>query len=107
MHCILIDAHLSNGDQLAMLDNVCIAFLYMPTSPMGINWRCSIMYPIVNNIKAAVKLSGIEEVLEHSFIVVEQLISQVILGVDFLQQQGLVLPRPCQSPLLDRKDQHL
>ena len=63
----------------------------MPTSPMGINWRCSIMYPIVNNIKAAVKLSGIEEVPEHSFIVVEQLISQVILGVDFLQQQGLVL----------------
>ena len=55
----------------------------MPTSPMGINWRCSIMYPIVNNIKAAVKLSAIEEVLEHSFIVVEQLISQVILGVDF------------------------
>ena len=47
--------------------------------------------PIVNNVKAAVKLSGIEEVPEHSFIVVEQLISQVILGVDFLQQQGLVL----------------
>eukprot|EP00731_Ephydatia_muelleri_P006920 Em0003g1168a len=49
------------------------------------------MYPIVNNIKAAVKLSGIEEVPEHCFIVIEQLISQVILGVDFLQQQGLVL----------------
>ena len=42
-------------------------------------------------VKASVKLSGIEEVPEHSFIVVEQLISQVILGVDFLQQQGLVL----------------
>ena len=47
--------------------------------------------PIMNNVKAAVKLSGIEEVPEHSFIVVDQLISQVILGVDFLQQQGLVL----------------
>ena len=47
--------------------------------------------PIANNVKAAVKLSGIEELPEHSFIVVEQLISQVILGVDFLQQQGLVL----------------
>ncbi|KAL5496544.1 hypothetical protein EMCRGX_G012850 [Ephydatia muelleri] len=43
--------------------------------------------PIMNNVKAAVKLSGIEEVPEHSFIVVDQLISQVILGVDFLQQQ--------------------
>ena len=47
--------------------------------------------PIVNNVKVAVKLSGIEEVLEQSFIVVKQLISQVILGIDFLQQQGLVL----------------
>eukprot|EP00731_Ephydatia_muelleri_P010889 Em0005g1475a len=47
--------------------------------------------PIVNSVKAAVKLRGIVEVPEHSFIVVEQLISQVILGVDFLQQQGLVL----------------
>ena len=37
--------------------------------------------PIVNNVKAAVKLSGIEEVPEHCFIVVEQLISQVISGV--------------------------
>eukprot|EP00731_Ephydatia_muelleri_P033825 Em0039g11a len=57
--------------------------------------------PIVNNVKAAVKLSSIVEVRypvgfktatssvpEHSFIVVEQLISQDILG---LQQQGLVL----------------
>ena len=47
--------------------------------------------PIVNNVKAAVKLSGIEEVPKHSFIVVKQLISQVILRVDFLQQQGLIL----------------
>ena len=47
--------------------------------------------PIVNNVKAAVKLSGIEEIPEHSFIVVEQLISQFILEVDFLQQQDLVL----------------
>ena len=45
----------------------------------------------MTNVKAAVKLSGIDEVPEHSFIVVEQLISQVILRVDFLQQQGLVL----------------
>ena len=45
----------------------------------------------MNNVKAAVKLSGIEEVPKHSFIVVKQLISQVILGVDFLQQQGLIL----------------
>ncbi|KAL5517044.1 hypothetical protein EMCRGX_G002511 [Ephydatia muelleri] len=83
----------SDGD-LAMLDVFPlrgIDLFKMPTSPMGINWRCSIMYPIANNIKAAVKLSGIEEVPEQSLIVVEQLISQVILGVDFLQQQGLVL----------------
>eukprot|EP00731_Ephydatia_muelleri_P011448 Em0006g342a len=46
--------------------------------------------PIVNNVKAAVKLSGIEEIPEHSFIVVEQLISQFILEVDFLQQQDLI-----------------
>ena len=45
----------------------------------------------MNNVKAAVKLSGIEEVPKHSFIVVKQLISQVILRVDFLQQQGLIL----------------
>ena len=45
--------------------------------------------PIVNSVKVAVKLSGIVEVPEHSFIVVEQLISQVILGVDFLQQQAV------------------
>ena len=51
--------------------------------------------PIVNNVKAAVKLSGIEEIPEHSFIVVEQLISQVILEVDFLQQQDHV--RTCME----------
>eukprot|EP00731_Ephydatia_muelleri_P031510 Em0023g17a len=45
----------------------------------------------IDLVKAAVKLSSIEEVPEHSFIVVEQLISQVIVGVDFLQQQSLVL----------------
>ena len=61
-------------------------------------------------VKAAVKLCGIEEVREHSFIVVEQLISQIILGVDFLQQQGLVLDfttSPVQSLLLGRKGRHL
>ena len=47
--------------------------------------------PIVKSVKVAVKLSGIVEVPERSFIVVEQLISQVILWVVFLQQQGLVL----------------
>ena len=61
----------------------------------------------MTNVKAAVKLSGIDEVPEHSFIVVEPLISQVILGADFLQQQGLVLDftilRSCQVPLIDRK----
>eukprot|EP00731_Ephydatia_muelleri_P033826 Em0039g12a len=57
--------------------------------------------PIVNNVKAAVKLSSIVEsylgsvtVPEHSFIVVEQLISQDILG---LQQQGLA--ELCQTPV--------
>ena len=46
---------------------------------------------IVNYIKASVEIRGIDKVREHTFIVVEQLISQVILGVDFLQQQYLVL----------------
>eukprot|EP00731_Ephydatia_muelleri_P000732 Em0001g732a len=46
---------------------------------------------IVNHIKASVEIRGIDKVREHTFIVVEQLISQVILGVDFLQQQYLVL----------------
>eukprot|EP00731_Ephydatia_muelleri_P024157 Em0016g428a len=38
-------------------------------------------FPVVTNVKAAVKLSGIDEVPEHSFIVVEPLISQVIPGL--------------------------
>ena len=46
---------------------------------------------IVNHIKASVEIRGIDKVREHTFIVVEQLISHVILGVDFLQQQYLVL----------------
>ena len=46
---------------------------------------------IVNHIKASVEIRGIDKVREHTFIVVEQLISQVIYGVDFLQQQYLVL----------------
>ena len=37
---------------------------YRCPRPMGI-WRCLIIYPIVNNVKAAVKLSGIEEVPEQ------------------------------------------
>ena len=45
----------------------------------------------MNSVKTVVKLSGIVELPEHSFIVVEQLISQVIFRVDFLQQQSLVL----------------
>eukprot|EP00731_Ephydatia_muelleri_P024166 Em0016g437a len=62
--------------------------------------ECGEEFPVVTNVKAAVKLSGIDEVPEHSFIVVEPLISQVILRVDFVQQQGLVLDftilRSCQ-----------
>ncbi|KAL5516905.1 hypothetical protein EMCRGX_G002349 [Ephydatia muelleri] len=46
---------------------------------------------IVNHIKASVEIRGIDKVREHTFIVVEQFISQVILGVDFLQQKYLVL----------------
>eukprot|EP00731_Ephydatia_muelleri_P033179 Em0025g135a len=46
---------------------------------------------IVNHIKASVEIRGIDKVREHTFIVVEQLISQVILGVHFLQQKYLVL----------------
>eukprot|EP00731_Ephydatia_muelleri_P003079 Em0001g3079a len=50
--------------------------------------------PIVNNVKAAVKLSGIEEVPEHCFIVVEQLISQVISGVS---REGAPEPEALQA----------
>ena len=47
------------------------------------------MLPIVGYIKASVKLGELN--LVHEFIVVEELVSPVILGVDFLHANGLVL----------------
>ena len=70
MYCILIDAHLSDGDQLALLYNVPHCEQYQGGSEA--KWH----------------RKGTGTQFDRSRT---QLISQVILGVDFLQQQGLVL----------------
>ena len=45
MYCILIDAHLSDGDQLAMLDvfplrGIDLFLFNVSTCVWGLNWRC-------------------------------------------------------------------
>ena len=45
--------------------------------------------PIVDHVKAPVQLGKLE--MMHNFVVVESLVSPVILGVDFLQENALVL----------------
>ena len=45
--------------------------------------------PIVDHVKAPVQLGKLE--IMHNFVVVESLVSPVILGVDFLQENALVL----------------
>ena len=45
--------------------------------------------PILEHIQAMVQLGELE--LPHNFVVVEKLVAPVILGVDFLHNNGLVL----------------
>eukprot|EP00731_Ephydatia_muelleri_P010415 Em0005g1001a len=47
MRCILIDAHLSDGDQLVMLDVLEIDLFKMPTSPMGIDLGTLDVFPLM------------------------------------------------------------
>ena len=55
--------------------------------------------PIVEHIQAPVKLGELE--LMHEFVVVDSLVAPVILGVDFLQGNGLVLDFT-QTPVMVR-----
>ncbi|KAL5517593.1 hypothetical protein EMCRGX_G003174 [Ephydatia muelleri] len=47
--------------------------------------------PILQQVEARVSFDGLESPVSHSFLVVKSLISPVIVGVDFLQQQHLSL----------------
>ena len=47
---------------------------------------------ILDRVRAPVKIGDLE--LIHDFVVVENLVSPVILGVDFLHNNGLVLDFP-------------
>ncbi|KAL5496265.1 hypothetical protein EMCRGX_G012510 [Ephydatia muelleri] len=47
--------------------------------------------PILDRIKATVQFQNLESPLLHDFLVVKDLVAPVILGVNFLHQQGLVL----------------
>ena len=45
--------------------------------------------PILDQVTVHVKLNSVDHV--HDFLVVEKLITSAILGIDFLQQQGMLL----------------
>ena len=45
--------------------------------------------PMVDHIQVPVKLGELEVL--HNFVVIENLVAPVILGVDFLHDNGLVL----------------
>eukprot|EP00731_Ephydatia_muelleri_P033094 Em0025g50a len=45
--------------------------------------------PILDQVSVHIKLNNLDHV--HNFLVVEKLITSAILGIDFLQQQGLLL----------------
>ena len=47
--------------------------------------------PILKEVEARVNFDGLESPVLHSFLVVKDLVSPVIVGVDFLRQQGLSL----------------
>ena len=47
--------------------------------------------PIVGSMKATVRIGKLRQPEQHEFLVVQNLVSPVILGVDFMQQHGVVL----------------
>ena len=47
--------------------------------------------PIVGSVKATVRIGKLRQPVQHKFLVVQNLVSPVILGVDFMQQHGVVL----------------
>ena len=47
--------------------------------------------PIVGSVKAIVRIGKLRQPVQHEFLVVQNLVSPVILGVDFMQQHGVVL----------------
>ena len=56
--------------------------------------------PILRHIRAYVKLGEFN--VMHDFVVLDSLVTPVILGIDFLQQNGLVLDFIC-TPFMVRK----
>jgi len=56
--------------------------------------------PILKHIRTCVKLGEFN--VMHDFVVVDSLVTPVILGIDFLQQNGLVLDFTC-TPVIVRK----
>ena len=54
--------------------------------------------PILRHIRAYVKLGEFN--VMHDFVVLDSLVTPVILGIDFLQQNGLVLDFTC-TPVMD------
>ena len=60
-----------------------------PRQPLRLVTASGEHLPIMEHIQAPVKLGELE--LMHEFVVVESLVAPVILGVDFLQGNGLVL----------------
>ena len=70
-----------------------------PRQPLRLVTTSGKHLPIVEHIQAPVKLGELE--LMHEFVVVDSLVAPVILGVDFLQGNGLVLDFT-QTPVMVR-----
>jgi len=91
---ITVDLMLDSGSSVSLvqcdiLSNIQNIVDTPQTRPLCLVTASGDQLPILRHIRAKVQLGEFD--VFHDFVVVEKLVTSVILGIDFLQQNGLIL----------------
>ena len=77
-----------------------------PVPTILLRTASGIPLPVVKYVTASVLIQNMETILRHDFFVVSDLIVPAILGLDFLQQHGLVLDFSSKAVQVYPKEKH-
>ena len=77
-----------------------------PVPTILLRTASGIPLPVVKYVTASVLIQNMETILRHDFFVVSDLIVPAILGLDFLQQHGLVLDFSSNAVQVYPKEKH-
>ena len=90
-----LEVMLDSGSSISLLAQVHVAQMTniteKPVPKVLLRTASGIPLPVVKYVTATVLIQNMETMIQHDFFVVSDLIVPAILGLDFLQQHGLVL----------------